>query len=146
MDFMTALDIGASGMSADRTQLNITAMNLANAKTTRMPGGNVPYRRKSVVKVTSDLDNPFGRHMRSALDREVKGVRVLGIAVDKRPTKRIFEPGHPDADEEGYVELPNVDIVLEIADAMAASRAYASNVTAFNTMKSVISSALEIGK
>ena len=76
MDFMTALDIGASGMSADRTQLNVTAMNLANAKTTRMPGGNGPYQRKSVIKATSDLDNPFGHHMRTELDRAVKGVRV----------------------------------------------------------------------
>lgn len=79
MDFMTALDIGASGMSADRTQLNVTAMNLANAKTTRMPGGNGPYIRKTVIKATSDLDNRFGVHMRTALDREVKGVRVMGV-------------------------------------------------------------------
>ncbi|MCH5277288.1 MAG: flagellar basal body rod protein FlgC [Desulfovibrionaceae bacterium] len=146
MDFMTALDIGASGMSADRTQLNITAMNLANVKTTRMPGGNVPYQRKSVVKITSDLDNPFGRHMRSALDREVKGVRVLGIAVDRRPTKRIFEPGHPDADEDGYVAYPDINVVEEMANMMTAQRNYEANATTVDTVKAMFNKALEIGR
>ena len=74
------------------------------------------------------------------------GVRVTQIVEDESPMKIVYDPTHPDADEDGYLEMPNVDMVKEIADAMAASRAYASNVTAFNTLKSVISSGLEIGR
>ena len=133
MDFMTALDIGASGMSADRTQLNVTAMNLANAKTTRMPGGNGPYQRKSVIKATSDLDNPFGRHMRTALERAVKGVRV-------------YEPGHPDADAEGYVEYPDINVVEEMANMMTAQRNYEANATTVDAVKAMFTNALEIGR
>jgi flagellar basal-body rod protein FlgC len=146
MDFLTALDIGASGLSAERTQLNITAMNLANGKTTRMPGGLGPYRRKAVIKTTSDLDNPFGRHMRSALDRDVKGVRVMGIAVDSRPPKRVYEPGHPDADEEGYVSYPDINMVEEMAMMMTAQRNYEANATTVDTVKAMYGKALEIGR
>ena len=127
MDFMTALDIGASGMSADRTQLNVTAMNLANAKTTRMPGGNGPYVRKTVIKTTSDLDNRFGVHMRTELDREVKGVRVMGVALDNRPTRRVYEPGHPDANEEGFVEYPVLPDVLFWQSCLLLRRRHAPN-------------------
>ena len=131
MDFMTALDIGASGMSADRTQLNVTAMNLANAKTTRMPGGNGPYQRKSVIKATSDLDNPFGRHMRTEL---------------ARPPKRVYEPGHPDADAEGYVEYPDINVVEEMANMMTAQRNYEANATTVDAVKAMFTKALEIGR
>ena len=146
MDFMTALDIGASGMSADRTQLNVTAMNLANAKTTRMPGGNGPYQRKSVIKATSDLDNPFGRPMRTELDRAVKGVRVMGVAVDARPPKRVYEPGHPDADAEGYVEYPDINVVEEMANMMTAQRNYEANATTVDAVQAMFTKALEIGR
>lgn len=146
MDFMTALDIGASGLTADRTQLNVTAMNLANVKTTRMPGGVGPYQRKSVVKTTSDLDDPFGRHMRSELDRAVKGVRVMGISTDARPNKRVHEPGHPDADQDGFVEYPDINVVEEMANMMTAQRNYEANSTTVDTVKAMYNKALEIGR
>jgi len=146
MDFMTALDIGASALSADRTQLNVTAMNLANAKTTRVPGGFGPYQRKSVVKVTSDLDNLFGRHMQSELDRAVKGVRVMGIATDQRPPKLVYEPGHPDANEDGYVAYPDINVVEEMANMMTAQRNYEANATTVDTIKAMYNKALEIGR
>ncbi|MCL1890155.1 MAG: flagellar basal body protein, partial [Desulfovibrionaceae bacterium] len=81
MDFMTALDIGASGLSAERTNINVISMNLANAKTTRTVMGG-PYRRKTAVMAATDVDDPFSKAMNSALDREGKGVRVMGIAQD----------------------------------------------------------------
>ncbi len=146
MDFMTALDVSASGLTAERTQLNITAMNLANVKTTRMAGGYGPYQRKAVVKELSDLDNPFGKHMATALDRQVKGVKVVGIATDSRPSKRVYEPGHPDADEEGYVEYPDINVVEEMAMMMTAQRNYDANATAIDTIKAMYTKALEIGK
>ena len=146
MDFMTALDIGASGMSADRTQLHVPAMNLAHAKPTRMPGGNGPYIRKTVIKATSDLDNRFGVHMRTALDREVKGVRVMGVALDNRPTHRVYEPGHPDADAEGFVEYPDSHAGAEMANMMTAQRNYEANATTVDTVKAMYMKALEIGR
>lgn len=146
MDFMTALDIGASGMSADRTQLNVTAMNLANAKTTRMPGGKGPYIRKTVIKTTSDIDNRFGVHMRTELDREVKGVRVMGVALDNRPVRKVYEPGHPDANEEGFVEYPDINVVEEMANMMTAQRNFEANATTVDTVKAMYLKALEIGR
>ncbi len=146
MDFMTALDISASGMSVERTQLNVTAMNLANAQTTRVAGGLGPYQRKSVVKETTAIDNPFGEHMRTALDREVKGVRVLGVSTDPRQDKIVYEPGHPDADEEGYVRYPDINIVEEMAMMMTAQRNFDANAAAIDTIKTMYSKALEIGR
>ena len=146
MDFMTALDISASGLTAERTQLNVTAMNLANAKTTRIAGGTGPYQRKAVVKAESDLDNPFGKHMRTALDREIKGVKVVGVAVDSRPHKMVYEPQHPDADEKGYVSYPDINVVEEMAMMMTAQRNFDANTTAIDTIKAMYTKALEIGR
>jgi len=146
MDFMTALDISASGLTAERTQLNVTAMNLANAKTTRIAGGAGPYQRKAVVKALSDLDNPFGTHMRTALDREIKGVKVVGIATDSRPHKMVYEPHHPDADDRGYVSYPDINVVEEMAMMMTAQRNFDANATAIDTIKSMYGKALEIGR
>ena len=144
MDFMTALDIGASGLSAERTHLNIISMNLANAKTTRTPEGG-PYRRKSVVFATADVDSPFSRAMRNALDREVKGVRVLGVAQDTRPLKRVYEPGHPDADPEGYVFYPDINVVEEMTNMLTAIRTYEAGVAAITSVKGMFQKALSLG-
>ncbi len=145
MDFMTALDIGASALSTDRTQLNITAMNIANAKTTRTLEGG-PYRRKSVVREVTDVDQRFGVHMKSALDRELKGVRVAGIAQDTRPLKAVYEPGHPDADKEGYVMYPDINVVEEMAMMMTTQRGYEANSTTIDTVKTMYMKALSIGQ
>lgn len=145
MDFLTAMDISASGLSADRTRINTIAMNLANAKTTRTPFGG-PYRRRSVVQASTDVDDPFSVHMRSALDRELKGVRVLGITQDVRPLKQVYEPGHPDANAEGYVSYPDINVVEEMANLMTAQRNYEANVTTVEAIKGMFNKALEIGK
>ena len=145
MDFLTALDIGASGLTADRTRINTIAMNLANAKTTRTPHGG-PYRRRTVVQTATQVDDPFSVHMRSALDREVQGVRILGITQDKRPLKAVIEPGHPDANAEGYVFYPDINVVEEMANLMTAQRNYEANVTTVEAIKGMFNKALEIGK
>ncbi|MDR2160983.1 MAG: flagellar basal body rod protein FlgC [Desulfovibrio sp.] len=145
MDFMTALDIGASALSAERTHINIIAMNLANAKTTRTVEGG-PYRRKSVSLEAIEVDSPFGKHMQSALDRELRGVRVQNIAVDKRPPKMVYEPGHPDADENGYVAYPDINVVEEMANLMTAQRGYEAGVTSVETVKTLYQKALEINR
>ena len=145
MDFLTALDISASGLQADRTRINTIAMNLANAKTTRTAQGG-PYRRRSVVQAATDVDDPFSVHMRSALDRELKGVRVLGITQDTRPLKQVYEPGHPDANAEGYVSYPDINVVEEMANLMTAQRNYEANITTAEALKGMFNKALEIGK
>ena len=145
MDFMTALDISASGLTADRTRMNTISMNLANVKTTRTPLGG-PYRRRTVVQVATDVDDPFSIHMRSALDRELKGVRVMAISVDKRPLKQVYEPGHPDANEDGYVSYPDINVVEEMAHMMTTQRNFEANVTTVEALKGMYNKALDIGR
>ena len=145
MDFMTALDIGVSGLSAERTHLNIIAMNLANAKTTRTAEGG-PYQRKSVYVAAADVDSPFSKVMQSALGRELRGVRVEGIATDQRPSKMVYEPGHPDANEDGYVAYPDINVVEEMANMMTAQRGYEANVASIDTIKGMYMKALELGR
>jgi len=145
MDFMTALDIGASALTADRMTLNVTAMNLANAKTTRTPQGG-PYQRRTVIRAATDVDHPFSSHMKTALDRELKGVRIMNVLPDRRPPKKIYEPGHPDADEEGMVTYPDINVVEEMANMMTAQRNYEANVTTVETIKAMYNKALEISR
>jgi len=145
MDFMTAFDISASGLSADRTRINTISMNLANAKTTRTAQGG-PYRRRSVVQQATDVDDPFSVHMRSALDRAVQGVRVSAVTMDNRPFKKVYEPGNPDANAEGYVMYPDINVVEEMANLMTAQRNYEANVTTVDAVKGMFVKALDIGR
>lgn len=157
MSVLNSINIIGSGLTAQQLRLDIVAENVTNSQTTRVENGEGAYRRKLVrFEAVSGRDS-----FRAALARASNGlisnteqatpvaggVRVTEILEDENtPMKIVYDPTHPDADEEGYVELPNVDMVQEIADAMAATRAYSSNVTAFNTLKAVISSGLEIGR
>jgi flagellar basal-body rod protein FlgC len=145
MDFMTALDIGASALSAERTHLNIISMNLANAKTTRTIGGGA-YKRKSVVMAAKQVDSDFSKLMQSDLGRELRGVRVESIAIDKRPPRLAYEPDHPDANEEGYVAYPDINVVEEMANLMTVQRGYEANVTSIDTVKSMYAKALELNR
>ncbi|NHZ45793.1 flagellar basal body rod protein FlgC [Nitratidesulfovibrio liaohensis] len=145
MDFMTAIDIGASALNAERTNMNIISMNLANVKTTRTEQGG-PYRRKTTIMAAQDIDDPFSKHMKGALDRELKGVRVMHVATDSRPLKRVYEPGHPDADKDGFVAYPDINVVEEMASLMTAQRGYEANVTTIDTVKAMYTKALEISR
>ena len=145
MDFMTALDISASGLSAERTHINIISMNLANVKTTRTEYGG-PYRRKSVEMAATPVDDSFSKQMRSALDRELRGVRVMNVVQDTRPFKMVYEPGHPDADADGMVKYPDINVVEELTSLMTAQRGYEANVTSIDTIKAMYNKALEIGR
>ena len=145
MDFMTALDIGASGLTAERTHMNIISMNLANAKTTRTPDGG-PYRRRTVVMEAIPVDEPFAKHMDDAMTQQLRGVNIQAVAVDSRPPKLVYEPGHPDANEEGYVAYPDINVVEEMAALMTAQRGYEAGVTTVDTIKSMYTKALEINR
>ena len=155
MGFLNTINIVGSGLTAQQLRLDIVAENVTNSQTTRTENGGGAYRRKIVVFEAVSGRNTFRDVMARASIKAVPntvappnagGVRVTRILEDDLPMKIVYDPTHPDADEDGYLEMPNVDMVKEIADAMAASRAFASNVTAFNTLKSVISSGLEIGR
>ena len=150
MSFFGALDISASGLSAERMRMDVTAENLANAQTTRGANGQ-PYRRKDVI-----LQTARGDGFRTALAGAVGsvpgmgasqtpgGVQVAGIAEDAGAPRRVYDPGHPDADAQGYVAMPNVNPVTEMVDLIAASRAYEANVTAMQTAKAMFAKTLEI--
>ncbi len=145
MDFMSAIDVGASALKAERTHLNVISMNLANAKTTKTVNGG-PYRRKEVIFKETEVDSPFSKAMNAALDQEVKGVRVEAIQNDRRPLKQVYEPGHPDANEEGYVSYPDINVVEEMTNMLQAMRAYEANVSTITTSKAMFTKALEIGR
>jgi flagellar basal-body rod protein FlgC len=130
-----SLGISGSGMTAERMRMDVIAENLANADTTRTEDGT-PYRRKEVVLQSAGSSSSF----QNVLD----GVQVAGIVDDPTPARRVYEPGHPDADAQGYVTLPNVDPVTEMTDLITASRGYEANVTAMNDAKQMFSKSLDI--
>jgi len=128
---MSAIDTSASGLSAQRRRLEVIARNLANAETTRTPQGG-PYQRQLVV---------FSQQLEQA-----GGVEVAEVSTDPSPGRTIYQPGHPDADERGYVTLPNVNVMEEMVDMIGATRSYEANVTALNATKSMVRKALELGR
>lgn len=138
---LNALEISATGLTAQRVRLNVVAENLANAETTRAADGG-PYRRKLVV-FGAEAANAFGAALDAA---QTSTVKVLSIEESDEAPRMIHQPSHPDANAEGYVTLPNVNPLLEMVDLLAASRAYEANVTAVQAAKSMANKALEIGR
>lgn len=148
MSIFNSINISASGLTAERLRMDIIAKNIANADTTRTAAGT-PYRRQIAIFETKDNNStPFAEYLRRAEGRETEltGVEVVSVQNDSSPFKRVHDPGHPDADEDGYVSMPNVDTVMEMANFISATRAYDSNVTAINGTKAMALKALEIGK
>ncbi len=135
--------ISASGMTAERLRMDTIANNLANANTTRTADGG-PYRRQVPIFAVRESSRVPAR--RSSSSFTGMGVRVVGIAQDTQPARLVYDPQHPDADENGYVHMPNVDVVREMVDLISASRAYEANITSFNTAKAMAMRALEIGR
>ncbi len=143
MDIFDSLKISSSALKAQTLRLNTISSNLANIETTRTPEGG-PYRKREVVFRTTAPD--FASRLDSALGGAVQGVEVASIRENQSPFKRVHDPGHPDADAEGYVSLPNVNLLEEMADMMTATRAYEANVTAVKSAKRMALKALEIGR
>ena len=145
MDLIKAFDISSTGLKAQRTKMNIIAENLANSETTRTPQGG-PYKRQMVVFEARPLDGEFREKLTDA-EKTYEGVRVSEIVASQEDFRMVYNPGHPDADPvSGYVRMPNVNHLTEIADMMVARRAYDANVTAITNTRSMILKALEIGK
>ncbi|MFW6238039.1 MAG: flagellar basal body rod protein FlgC [Bacillota bacterium] len=140
-------DISASGLTAQRTRMDVISDNLANVNTTRTPDGG-PYRRKVPVFRSRTQKGSFSRVLQQKMnddgDNSGRGVEIAGIREDDSSLKQVYRPEHPDADENGYVEMPNVDITSEMVDMINASRSYEANITALNTNKDMAMKALNI--
>lgn len=147
MGYFTSLDIGASALSAQRLRMDTISQNIANANTTRTEKGT-PYRRREVIFEEMGSLPRFSDYLAENSKNAYigSGVRVARIVEDQTPFKKIYDPGHPDANSEGYVEMPNVDVITEMVNMISATRAYEANVTSINTTKSIAMKALEIGK
>ncbi|WP_196591822.1 flagellar basal body rod protein FlgC [Pectinatus frisingensis] len=148
MSMFGSIDTSASGMTAERLRMDVISNNIANVNTTRTAEGTA-YRRKYVVfEPRSDAgQNSFDNVFSSELDGDAgNGVRAVKIQEDDTPFKLKYDPGNPDANAQGYVQMPNVNIVAEMTDMITASRAYEANVTAINSAKSMAMKTLDIGK
>lgn len=143
MDFLSALRVSASGLSAERTRVNLATSNLANAESTRGPDGK-PYQRLDPVMEAVSFEAALGGG--AGLDGEVQGVRVAEVARDESPGKRVYSPSHPDAGPDGYVTLPNVNPIHEVVNLMSAQRTYDANATAVDTLKTMAQRALDIAR
>ena len=145
MDISTTSDIAATGLKAQKTRLNTISSNLANSETTSTPEGG-PYKKKSVVFQTENL--PFKQHLNASLQTQgqAQGVKVAKIIADDSAPQRIYDPTHPDAKEDGYVEMPNVSVIKEMVDMMSATRPYEANTTTIKSAKRMAMKALDIGR
>jgi len=141
MDFFTAFNISASGLTAQRVRLNTISSNLANINTTRTPSGG-PYQRKDVVFTAVNENDSFD----NILQDKVKSVKIEEIIEDSRPFKFVYDPYHPDANKEGYVAYPNINLVEEMVNMLSASRLYEANINAVKTTNKMAQKALLIGK
>lgn len=148
-----SLNISASALTAQRLRMDVVSANIANAETTRgtfVNGKWEPYRRKLVMM--EPREKSFNQILQGEMQKQtesktqLQGVRVSGIVNDKTPFKPVYDPTNPDANADGYIMMPNVDVSKEMIDLLAASRAYEANVTAFNTGKSMMLKALEVGR
>lgn len=145
MNFLDALSTSASGLSAQRLRMNLISSNLANINTTKTEEGG-PYQRKDAVFAAESKTDDFGSHLSRSLSPGLTEVRVASVFNDNRPPIMKYDPEHPDADEEGYVGMPNINIVEEMVNMISASRSYEANVTAIGSTKEMVNQALEIGR
>ena len=144
MNFLDSLDISSTGLSAQRLRMNLISSNLANVNTTRTENGE-PYKRKDAV-FEAVQDNEFEAVLDEQIESAGNGVKVASIVEDEKPFVEKYDPGHPDADENGYVRLPNVNIVEEMVNMISASRSFEANATAVSATKDMTAAALKIGE
>lgn len=145
MDFSTAMRISGSGMTAQRTRMNTISSNIANVNTTQTPEGG-PYRRKDVVLEAIPEQRTFGEILIDKGDRNLQRVQVTDVHVDLKAPLLKYEPDHPDANEDGMVAYPNINLMEEMANMIQANRSYEANISAFNTSKNMALDAIDIGR
>ena len=143
MDFFTAMEVISSGLTAERVRMNITASNLANAETTRTEAGG-PYKRRDPIFEAKNLEDRRG--FQSDLDQALLGVEVSEVVEDTKEPRLLFDPSHPDSNGDGYVELPNVNMIEEMVNMMMAARSYEAGVSAMRSVTEMAQRALSVGK
>ncbi len=143
MDIFTTMKISSSALKAQRIRMNAISSNLANIETTRTPDGG-PYRKREVVFTTTQKG--FSDTLDSRMRDAAQGVKVARVQASSLPPRMVYDPSHPDADENGQVAMPNISLVEETADMMSAARAYEANVTVVKSAKRMALKALEIGR
>ena len=145
MNFFDSMRTSASGLTAQRLRMNLVSNNLANANTTRTEQGG-PYQRQEPVFSAIPVKNAFGEILKGELGANLSDVNVTEIINDQRKPLLKYDPMHPDADQQGFVSMPNVNVMEEMVNMMTASRSYEANVTAISTSKNMVQKALEIGR
>ncbi len=145
MDFFSSMRVSASGLEAQMRRMNTISSNIANAETTRTEEGG-PYKRKDAIFEANADKETFGEILTNKMDENVQGVLVSDIQQDETPPRLVYNPNHPDANAEGYVAMPNVNTVEEMANMISAQRSYEANITALNAAKEMAAKALEIGR
>jgi len=145
MNLFDSMQTSASGLAAQRLKMNLVANNLANTNTTRTEQGG-PYQRKSAVLGAVPVQSAFGEMLQKELGGSPMEVKVLGVISDPREPLMKYNPLHPDANAEGYVSMPNINVMEEMVEMMNTSRSYEANVTAISTSKNMLLKALEIGR
>ncbi len=141
MDIIPGIEMATDGLQAQRTRLDVIAQNIANAQTTRGPGGK-PYARQ-VVSFEAELIKRMGD---SAASPALRGVRITGVGSDPRQGPTVHNPSHPDADANGFVRMPNVNMAMEMVDLISASRAYEANLSVVKAGRDMVNKTLEIGR
>ena len=145
MNFLDALNTSASGLSAQRLRMNLISSNLANVNTPQAKEGTA-YQRKDAVFAAQTTQSDFGETLAQHLHPGLAGVQVVAIRDDNREPILKYDPSHPDANKDGYISLPNINVVEEMVNMISASRSYEANVTAVKATKEMAASALDIGK
>lgn len=146
MEFDKALALSASGLEVQRLRMNVIASNLANVNSTKSLAGG-PYRRRDLlIRSDSSVSQPFRNQLNGAGLKDPPGVRAVRVVEDRTPPRQVYEPRHPDANAQGYVLMPDINVMEEMVNLITASRAYEGNVTAMSITKAMAQRALEIGR
>lgn len=144
MDFFTAMNVSSAGLSAQRTRINVASSNLANVETTRTPEGG-PYRRRQVTLAAVPFSKTFDHIRDLDLSQQTHSVEVTGIEADESEPRLVYNPEHPDARQDGYVAMPNINPISEMVDLLTTQRSYEANVSAMRASKAMALEALKIG-
>ncbi len=145
MSFFDSMKISSSGLAAQRLRMNVLSTNLANANTTRTPEGG-PYRRRDAVFSSLPIGNPFEDFIDESFGTQIQEVKVIDVHKDGRDPRKVHNPSHPDADQDGYVKMPNIQVMTEMVNMITATRSFEANTTAINSAKQMATKALEIGR
>jgi flagellar basal-body rod protein FlgC len=147
MDIFNTFKIGSSALKAQTLRMNTISSNLANVETTSTPEGG-PYKKKSVVFQSTPIsfEQTLNKSINGDVEDSVKGVKVSKVVEDEREPRKVYDPSHPDADDQGYVSMPNVSVLEEMVDMMSATRSYQANTTSIQMAKRMAMKALSIGQ